>query len=162
MHYIDRGMHSHANQANDHKRATKLSECKCWNMSSNTEASQQNGKTGFIAGSCLYLPLYTVREVMYIKGYISTTQNSLCNKSSFSVFWSNLKKTILPYNFWKVNQRDRHAKIIHSVMYCEIYGRPGGIQYNQCLTGSSDRKRRICLTASANLCLCSSDLGWTI
>lgn len=86
MHYIDRGMHSHANQANDHKRATKLSECKCWNMSSNTEASQQNGKTGFIAGSCLYLPLYTVREVMYIKGYISTTQNSLCNMSSFSVF----------------------------------------------------------------------------
>lgn len=52
MHYIDRGMHSHANQANDHKRATKLSECKCWNMSSNTEASQQNGNTGFIAGSC--------------------------------------------------------------------------------------------------------------
>lgn len=121
MHYIDRGMHSHANQANDHKRATKLSECKCWNMSSNTEASQQNGKTGFIAGSCLYLPLYTVREVMYIKGYISTTQNSLCNKSSFSVFWSNLKKPILPCNFSKLNQSDRHAKIIHCVMYCEIY-----------------------------------------
>lgn len=48
MHYIDRGMHSHANQANDHKRATKLSECKCWNMSSNTEASQQNGNGGHV------------------------------------------------------------------------------------------------------------------